>query len=169
MKQLNIVQRPAPDSSLPVFKQVNSILARVYASRGIHDLSGLGRNLNELLPDSGLTGLDRAVERLLVALEKDQKIVIVGDFDCDGATSTAVAVLALRMMGAAGVGYLVPNRFEYGYGLSPEIVVEVLKQEPDLIITVDNGISSVDGVCGCQSCESGCYCYGSSSCWTEAA
>jgi len=146
MKQLNIVQRPAPDSSLPVFKQVNSILARVYASRGIHDLSGLGRNLNELLPDSGLTGLDRAVERLLVALEKDQKIVIVGDFDCDGATSTAVAVLALRMMGAAEVGYLVPNRFEYGYGLSPEIVVEVLKQEPDLIITVDNGISSVDGV-----------------------
>lgn len=146
MKQLVIAQRETPDLSLPVFKQENPVLARIYASRGIHDLEGLGRNLNELLPDTGLTGIEKAVDRLIQALQQRQKIMIVGDFDCDGATSTAVAVLALRMMGAADVCYLVPNRFEYGYGLSPEIVVEALKQHPDLLITVDNGISSIEGV-----------------------
>lgn len=146
MNQIKIVQRPQPDASLPVFTQANPVLARIYASRGIHDLNGLGRSLSELLPDSGLSGLDQAVRRLVKALENREKIIIVGDFDCDGATSTAVAVLALRMMGVSEIGYLVPNRFEFGYGLSPEIVVEALKQSPDLLITVDNGISSVDGV-----------------------
>ncbi|MCP4597682.1 single-stranded-DNA-specific exonuclease RecJ [Neptuniibacter sp.] len=146
MKQVNISQRQLPDSSLPVFKQSHPILARIYASRGVHDLNAIGRNLNELLPDNGLSGIDQAVDRLVVALEQRQKILIVGDFDCDGATSTALGVLALRMMGAAEVSYLVPNRFEFGYGLSPEIVVEALKQTPDLLITVDNGISSIDGV-----------------------
>jgi single-stranded-DNA-specific exonuclease len=146
MNQIKIVQRPQPDASLPVFTQANPVLARIYASRGIHDLNNLGRSLGELLPDSGLSGLDQAVRRLVQALENREKIIIVGDFDCDGATSTAVAVLALRMMGVSEVDYLVPNRFELGYGLSPEIVVEALKQSPDLLITVDNGISSVDGV-----------------------
>ncbi|MGB0203823.1 MAG: single-stranded-DNA-specific exonuclease RecJ [Neptuniibacter sp.] len=146
MNQIKIVQRPQPDASLPVFTQANPVLARIYASRGIHDLNGLGRSLSELLPDSGLSGLDQAVRRLVQALENREKIIIVGDFDCDGATSTAVAVLALRMMGVSEVDYLVPNRFEFGYGLSPEIVVEALKLSPDLLITVDNGISSVDGV-----------------------
>lgn len=146
MNQIQIVQRPQPDPSLPVFTQANPVLARIYASRGIHDLNSLGRSLSELLPDSGLSGLDQAVRRLVQALENREKIIIVGDFDCDGATSTAVAVLALRMMGVSEVEYLVPNRFEFGYGLSPEIVVEALKLSPDLLITVDNGISSVDGV-----------------------
>ncbi len=146
MKELMISQRECLDTNLPVFMQTNPVLARIYATRGIHDLDGLGRNLSELLPDSGLSGIDAAVERLVVALQAQQKILIVGDFDCDGATSTAVAVLALRMMGVKEVAYLVPNRFEYGYGLSPEIVVEALKQTPDLLITVDNGISSIDGV-----------------------
>ncbi|MGH1463234.1 MAG: single-stranded-DNA-specific exonuclease RecJ [Neptuniibacter sp.] len=146
MKQINIVQRPQADTTLPVFQQVHPVLARVYASRGIYDLDSLGRNLSELLPDTGLSGLDDAVQRLVQALEQQQKIIIVGDFDCDGATSTVVGMLALRMMGASEVDYLVPNRFEYGYGLSPEIVVEALKQNPDLLITVDNGISSIDGV-----------------------
>ena len=118
MNQIKIVQRPQPDSSLPVFTQANPVLARIYASRGIHDLNGLGRSLSELLPDSGLSGLDEAVRRLVKALENREKIIIVGDFDCDGATSTAVAVLALRMMGVSEVDYLVPNRFEFGYGLS---------------------------------------------------
>ncbi|WP_299180136.1 single-stranded-DNA-specific exonuclease RecJ [uncultured Neptuniibacter sp.] len=146
MKQLVITQRPVADPHLPVFLQTNPVLARIYASRGIHDLSGLGRNLSELLPDSGMLGIEEAVSRLQRAIEQQQRILIVGDFDCDGATSTAVAVLALRMMGAAAVEYLVPNRFEYGYGLSPEIVVEAVKRSPDLLITVDNGISSIDGV-----------------------
>lgn len=146
MKALVINRRESADPSLPIFSQTNPVLARIYASRGIHDLDGLGRNLNELLPDSGLAGIDGAVERLVSALQQQERIMIIGDFDCDGATSTAVAVLALRMMGAADVCYLVPNRFEYGYGLSPEIVMEALKQAPDLLITVDNGISSIEGV-----------------------
>ena len=146
IKQLEINQRAAVETTLPVFNQVHSVLARIYASRGIHDLSGLGRHLKELLPDTDMLGVEPAVARLVEALQQQQKILIVGDFDCDGATSTAVAVLALRMMGAKTVDYLVPNRFEFGYGLSPEIVVEALKQAPDLLITVDNGISSVDGV-----------------------
>ncbi|KXJ54809.1 MAG: single-stranded-DNA-specific exonuclease RecJ [Neptuniibacter sp. Phe_28] len=141
-----INRRESADPNLPIFSQANPVLARIYASRGIHDLDGLGRNLNELLPDSGLAGIDGAVARLVRALHQQERIMIIGDFDCDGATSTAVAVLALRMMGAADVCYLVPNRFEYGYGLSPEIVMEALKQAPDLLITVDNGISSIEGV-----------------------
>ncbi|WP_156948420.1 single-stranded-DNA-specific exonuclease RecJ [Marinobacterium jannaschii] len=146
MSDLIINRRPQPDSSLPVFSQVSEVLARVYASRGISDLEQLGRNLKELLPDSGLKGMDAAVERLIVALEKRESILIVGDFDCDGATSTAVAMLGLRMLGAAQVDYLVPNRFEYGYGLSPEIVEVAATQNPQLLITVDNGISSISGV-----------------------
>lgn len=146
MKQLKISARPQVDNALPIFKQANPVLARIYASRGVHDLEALGRNLTELLPDSGLAGIEQAVLRLVSAVVQREKILIVGDFDCDGATSTAVAVLALRMMGAADVAYLVPNRFEYGYGLSPEIVVEALKQSPKLLITVDNGISSIEGV-----------------------
>ncbi|PIE20766.1 MAG: single-stranded-DNA-specific exonuclease RecJ [Neptuniibacter caesariensis] len=146
MKQVHISQRPDVDPTLPVFNQVNSVLARIYASRGISDIQGLGRNLNELLPDSGLAGMDAAVERLVQAIYQQQKVLIIGDFDCDGATSTALAVLALQMMGLKRLGYLVPNRFEFGYGLSPEIVVEALKQQPALLVTVDNGISSVDGV-----------------------
>jgi len=146
MKQLKISARPQVDNALPIFQQANPVLARIYASRGVHDLEGLGRNLTELLPDSGLAGIEQAVVRLVSAVEQREKILIVGDFDCDGATSTAVAVLALRMMGVAEVSYLVPNRFEYGYGLSPEIVAEALKQSPQLLITVDNGISSIEGV-----------------------
>jgi len=146
MSDLIINRRPQPDSSLPVFSQVSEVLARVYASRGISDLNQLGRNLKELLPDSGLKGIDAAVERLVVALEQQQSILIVGDFDCDGATSTTVAILGLRMLGARQVDYLVPNRFEYGYGLSPEIVDVAATQNPQLLITVDNGISSISGV-----------------------
>lgn len=151
MKQIQISQRAAVDASLPVFNQVNAVLARIYASRGIADLQSLGRKLNELLPDSGLAGMEAAVDRLVTAVTQQESVLIVGDFDCDGATSTAVAVLALRMMGLSQVGYLVPNRFEYGYGLSPEIVDEALKLQPDLIVTVDNGISSIEGVAAAKN------------------
>jgi len=146
MKQLIIERRSAPQPGLAIEQQVHPVLARIYASRGIEDQAQLGRNLKELLPDSQMKGIDAAVERLVVALEQQQRILIVGDFDCDGATSTAVAIEALRMMGAASVEYLVPNRFEYGYGLSPEIVEVAATQQPQLLITVDNGISSVEGV-----------------------
>ncbi|MCV6588064.1 MAG: single-stranded-DNA-specific exonuclease RecJ [Marinobacterium sp.] len=146
MKTLIIQRRPEPAAGLAIEQQTDPVLARIYASRGISDQAELGRNLKELLPYNSMKGIDAAVERLIVALEQQQRILIVGDFDCDGATSTAVAIEALRMMGAGPVDYLVPNRFEYGYGLSPEIVDVALTQQPQLLITVDNGISSVDGV-----------------------
>jgi single-stranded-DNA-specific exonuclease len=90
--------------------------------------------------------MDDAIELLVDALAKRQRILVVGDFDADGATATSVAVLALRSLGAAWVDYLVPNRFEYGYGLTPEIVAVAQERQPDLLVTVDNGISSIDGV-----------------------
>jgi len=142
-----IEQRPLQvDPAHPNLSALDPVLARVYAARGIDDPEQLGRRLQELLPDSRMKGIPAAVERLLIAFEQRQKILIVGDFDCDGATSTTVALLGLRMLGVAEVDYLVPNRFEYGYGLSPEIVEVAAQRSPDLLITVDNGISSIEGV-----------------------
>ncbi|WP_020682895.1 single-stranded-DNA-specific exonuclease RecJ [Marinobacterium rhizophilum] len=152
MTDIQIERRPEPDRTLPVFSQAHPVLARIYAARGVQSLDLLGRSLTELLPDSGLHGLDAAVIRLVRAITAGERILIVGDFDCDGATSTAVAVLALRMMGAAQVDYLVPNRFEYGYGLSPEIVDVAHQQGPQLLVTVDNGISSLEGVARANAC-----------------
>lgn len=103
-------------------------------------------SLAGLHPPELLAGLDAATTRLQQALEKGERILIVGDFDADGATSTALAIAALRQFGATGVDYLVPNRFEFGYGLTPGIVALAQEKNPDLIVTVDNGISSVDGV-----------------------
>lgn len=142
-----LIQRrnPSVDPSASL-DALHPVLARVYAARGITDPTQIGRNLRELLPDSQMKGMDAAVARLVLAVQKQESILIVGDFDCDGATSTALAILALRMMGARKVGYLVPNRFEFGYGLSPEIVDVAAQQLPQLIVTVDNGISSVEGV-----------------------
>ena len=125
---------------------IPSFLRRAYRARGVTSLSDLDYTLAKLETTSQLKGVVAASQILAEAIEKQRKILIVGDFDCDGATSTSVAVLALRMMGAASVNYLVPNRFEYGYGLTPEIV-EVAKQfAPDVLVTVDNGIASCDGV-----------------------
>lgn len=151
MKQVVIEQRPLPNNGANVHNQVHPLLARIYSARGVDDLDDLGRKLQKLLPDEQMLGLTLAVERLSLAVRQQQSILIVGDFDCDGATSTALAVLALGMMGAERVSYLVPDRFEYGYGLSPEIVAEALKQSPELIITVDNGISSLEGVSAAQN------------------
>lgn len=141
-----IERRPVPDRLPAGLNRLHPVVARIYASRGIERPEQLGRQLKELLPDTKLHGMAAAVERLVQALERRERILIVGDFDCDGATSTALAVLALRQFGAAEVDYLVPNRFEYGYGLSPEIVEVAAVQQPHLIITVDNGISSLEGV-----------------------
>ncbi|QLE99426.1 single-stranded-DNA-specific exonuclease RecJ [Neptunomonas phycophila] len=146
------IERRAPGSEqLPIFSQVPHALARIYASRGVQSQAELGRNLKELLPDSEMKGMNEAVARLAHAVVSNESMLIVGDFDCDGATSTAVAILGLRMMGATQVDYLVPNRFEYGYGLSPEIVEVAHTQSPSLLITVDNGISSVEGVARARS------------------
>ncbi|MDO6563254.1 single-stranded-DNA-specific exonuclease RecJ [Amphritea sp. 1_MG-2023] len=145
------IRRRESGSQGKIFSQVTPLLARIYASRGLDDLDALGRSLQQLQTGRDMLGLAEAVKRLIVALEQDQQILIVGDFDCDGATSTAVGMLGLGMMGASRVTYLVPNRFEYGYGLSPEIVDVAAALQPDLIITVDNGISSVAGVARANS------------------
>ena len=146
MKQVTIHRRDVPDERFPIFDEVPAALARIYAARGIQSKEQLGRNLKELLPDTEMKGMAAAVSRLVQAIRAHESIMIVGDFDCDGATSTTLAVLGLRMMGATNVDYLVPNRFEYGYGLSPEIVEVAFTQSPQLLVTVDNGISSVEGV-----------------------
>ena len=151
MKRVSIERRAPGSEQLPIFSQVPHALARIYASRGVQSQAELGRNLKELLPDSEMKGMNEAVARLAHAVVSNESMLIVGDFDCDGATSTAVAILGLRMMGATQVDYLVPNRFEYGYGLSPEIVEVAHTQSPSLLITVDNGISNVEGVARARS------------------
>jgi single-stranded-DNA-specific exonuclease len=118
----------------------------VYAARTVASADELDYSLQKLLPPSLLGGMAAAIELLHQAIKDRQRIVVVGDFDADGATSCALSLRALRAMGAADVHYLVPNRFEYGYGLTPEIVAVAAERNPDLIMTVDNGISSIDGV-----------------------
>ncbi len=125
---------------------LHPVLARVYAQRGIQGPDELARGLDRLLPADALKGMETATALLAEVIAQGQRILVVGDFDCDGATSSALAVRALRLLGAAEVDYLVPNRFEYGYGLTPEIVAVAADRRPDLIVTVDNGISSLDGV-----------------------
>ena len=137
-------QLDSPASSL--LQEVHPILQKIYQWRGIKQLNELQRELKNLLPYEGLLNIEKAVAVLVNALQQQQHIMIVGDYDADGATSTALAVRCLRAFGAEKVSYLVPNRFEYGYGLTPEIVAVAAQQSPDLIVTVDNGIASISGV-----------------------
>ena len=127
------------------------VLTRVYASRGITDPGELALGLDQLFPPASLKGVADAAELLADAIEGEARVLIVGDFDADGATSCAMAVSVLQQMGLRDVAYLVPNRFEFGYGLTPEIVEMAAAQMPDLIVTVDNGISSVEGVSAAQA------------------
>ena len=129
-----------------VFSENNPLLARIYAARGISSLESLDRSFASLPSPSLLKGMPEAVDRLYDALIRDEQIVIIGDFDADGATSSALMMLALRDMGFEHLNFLVPNRFDYGYGLTPEIVDLAQQYSPKLIVTVDNGISSNDGV-----------------------
>lgn len=147
---MQIEQRPLPEH-LPDLGDIPPLLTRIYAARGVQSATELDKGLARLLPVNLLKGMDDAVQLLAQALEQRQRILIVGDFDADGATASCVGVLGLQMLGAAQVDYLVPNRFDYGYGLSPEIVEVALQRQPDLLITVDNGISSVEGVAAAQA------------------
>jgi len=133
-------------TSVTSLSDLHPVLQRIYAARAIANTSQLDKRLQALLPFYTLMDIDKACLRLEQALRAQQRILIIGDFDADGATSTALAVSALRMMGALHVDFLVPNRFEFGYGLTPGIVGVAKQSCPDLIITVDNGIASVDGV-----------------------
>lgn len=140
-----IRQRPAPDpGAIAALGDLDPLLARLYALRGIRTPDELDYTLRRLVPIGSLEHIDAAVE-LLVA-RRDERILVVGDFDADGATSTALLLRCLREFGFADVDYLVPNRFDYGYGLSPGIVAVARERRPALIVTVDNGISSMAGV-----------------------
>lgn len=125
---------------------LHPLLQRIYRNRGIASMNELERGFDRLHSFHLFHGMDRAVQRLFQALSNQENIIVIGDFDADGATSTALAVSALQQMGAKNVSYLVPNRFDYGYGLTPEIVDVAAQRQPHLLITVDNGISSIAGV-----------------------
>jgi single-stranded-DNA-specific exonuclease len=121
-------------------------LSRLYVGRGVVSKDEVDHSLKNLLPPDLLKGMGAAVELLAGLIRQQARILIIGDFDADGATSSVLMVHGLRSLGAEQVDYLVPNRFEYGYGLTPEIVEVALQRNPDLIVTVDNGISSHEGV-----------------------
>ncbi len=137
-------RRVAKATALP--ESLDPLLRQIYANRGITSETQLERSLKGLLHYQDLNGIDVAISLLVDALKLQSRIVIVGDFDADGATSTALAIKALRQMGFQQVSYHIPNRFDDGYGLSPQVVHDVAKKGVDLIITVDNGISSFEGV-----------------------
>lgn len=130
----------------PAIVHSNALVNRLLNARGIKSEKELNFALADLPRPDSLLGIDAAVDRLMQARVQQQRVLIVGDYDCDGATSTTLAVLGLRAMGFEQVDYLVPNRFEFGYGLSPAIVDVALRNKPNLIVTVDNGVASVDGV-----------------------
>jgi len=147
---MRIESRPLP-ASLPDLGNLPPLLTRLYAARGVLSAVELEKGLARLIPFTQLKGIEAAVELLVEGLRQRQRMLIVGDFDADGATASTVGLLGLRMLGAAHVDYLVPNRFEYGYGLTPEIVAVALTREPELLITVDNGISSIEGVAAAKA------------------
>ena len=143
-----IATRPYSVRTAELLRQQGShpVLARLYAARGLCDSRELSSDLTALFAPAGLRHIDAAAVFLADAIAARKRMVIVADYDCDGATACAIGLRGLRAMGAT-VDYIVPNRFEYGYGLTPEIVaLAVQEKKPDIIITVDNGIASVDGV-----------------------
>ncbi|ENO1229744.1 single-stranded-DNA-specific exonuclease RecJ [Vibrio alginolyticus] len=142
---IEIQRRPEPDLSL-LPDSIPPILKRIYINRGITDLSQLETSARGLHSYQKLGGIEQAVDLLFQAIKEQKRIIVVGDFDADGATSSALSVLALRMLGSHNVDYLVPNRFEDGYGLSPEVVDQALELGAEMIMTVDNGVSSIEGV-----------------------
>ncbi len=133
-------------SSKQLTGDIHPLLRKIYLSRGVLTDKDLELSLKSLARPEQLLQLERAVERLALAIQQQQRILIVGDFDADGATGTALAVRALKLLGAKHVNYKVPNRFEFGYGLSTALVDSINNPKPDLILTVDNGVSSIAGV-----------------------
>jgi single-stranded-DNA-specific exonuclease len=142
---ISMIKRRAPVSGDGLAGDLHPVLRRVYTGRGIGSDGELDLSLERLAPVSTLPGVDAAAE-LLAAHRAAGRILVIGDFDADGATSTALVLRALKAMRFAHVDFLVPNRFRFGYGLTPEIVALAAERRPSLIVTVDNGVSSVQGV-----------------------
>ena len=149
---MKIIRRQHQISSHELPESLHPVLQMIYLNRGVTSPGELDLTLQKLHHSHQLSGIERAVEMLVDTLQHQRRILIVGDFDADGATSCALSVRALRAMGASEVDYLVPNRFHFGYGLSPQLVEVARERHPDLIITVDNGISSIDGVAAAKAC-----------------
>ncbi|PUB77674.1 MAG: single-stranded-DNA-specific exonuclease RecJ [gamma proteobacterium symbiont of Ctena orbiculata] len=143
---MKIQQRPVPAEPGLWSDSIHPVMQRIYGARGLTRVSELELELARLAPVSQMKGIMDAADLLFEALREGRSILIVGDYDADGATSSALAMLALKAYGAERVSYLVPNRFEYGYGLTPELVELAAGYDPGLIITVDNGISSLSGI-----------------------
>ena len=145
---MKIIARDIPPRAAWALEQagMHPLLARLYAARGVHTSDELDDSLARLLPPGGLRGVQQAAQLLADAIAHDQRLCIVADYDCDGATACAVAVRGLRLLGARHVDYLVPDRVVDGYGLTPPIARRVKERGADLLITVDNGIASVEGV-----------------------
>ncbi|WP_330982800.1 MULTISPECIES: single-stranded-DNA-specific exonuclease RecJ [Enterobacterales] len=146
MKQQIQLRRREVDNSAQLPAELPPLLQRLYASRGVRSAADLERSVKGMLPWQQLNGVEKAVGILYNAFREGLRIIVVGDFDADGATSTALSVLGLRQLGCSNISYLVPNRFEDGYGLSPEVVDQAHARGAQLIMTVDNGISSHAGV-----------------------
>ena len=145
---MQFIPRDMPPRSIWALEQagVHPLLARLYAARGVQDAAALDASLAQLLPPSGLKGMNEAATLLADAMAANQKLCIVADYDCDGATACAVALRGLRVLGAKHVSYIVPDRVVDGYGLTPPISERVKTSGADVLITVDNGIASVEGV-----------------------
>ncbi|WP_192999588.1 single-stranded-DNA-specific exonuclease RecJ [Vibrio litoralis] len=140
-----ISRRPDVDLSI-LPESISPLLRRIYINRQIQNVSQLEKGAKGLHSYQTLHGIELAVSLLFQAIKQQQRIIVVGDFDADGATSSALSVLAIRMLGSSNVDYLVPNRFEDGYGLSPEVVDQAIERGAQVIMTVDNGVSSIEGV-----------------------
>ena len=148
MTPKKILRRPQPETFPDWGQNLPPLLRRLYAARGVTSDEQLSYTLKHLASPMSLRGIDRAVELLAEAIEQQQRVLVLGDFDADGATSTAVAMLGLSMLGLQSIDFRVPSRFADGYGLTPGII-ERLRDEgqlPDLMVTVDNGIAAVEGV-----------------------
>ena len=142
----NLLQRRSANPNLDLPGSLHPLIQRIYSQRAVLSAEELELGLDNLLPPNRMYGMESAVDLLIEALQRQKHILIVSDFDVDGATSCALAIKALTEFGVKQVEYIVPNRFEYGYGLTPEIVDLAKTLNPYLLITVDNGTSSIDGV-----------------------
>jgi single-stranded-DNA-specific exonuclease len=147
--KLRLVRRSRALLPGALAQQMHPVLGRIYAARGVCSAAELDHSLERLLPLGTLEGIGAAVDLLLA--HRARRVLVIGDFDADGATSSALMVRALRGMGFTDVGFLVPNRFEFGYGLTPEIVALAAQRAPTLIVTVDNGVSSHGGVAAARA------------------
>lgn len=150
MQPAQLIRRPVPEHG-PWPAAVPAVLQRVYAARGVLRPEDAELKLARLLPPESLGHVEAAVRLLAAAISANKHIVIVGDFDCDGATGTAVAVRGLRMLGATRVSYQVPHRITHGYGLSPALVEDMVPLGPDVLVTVDNGIACHAGVAAARA------------------